>query len=143
LILNNSPFHYEFQEETQPQDFKTLFDGINATTKQNVDPMQNCGLYLRDDQGALLGGVNMTLIHGGLYIEQLWVAPQLQGQGYGRELLTRAEQLGRERGCTFVYLQTMDWEAPQFYQKQGYQVEFVRSGYQQDSKMILLRKDFT
>jgi ribosomal protein S18 acetylase RimI-like enzyme len=131
LILNNSPFHYEFQEETQPQDFKTLFDGINATTKQNVD------------QGALLGGVNMTLIHGGLYIEQLWVAPQLQGQGYGRELLTRAEQLGRERGCTFVYLQTMDWEAPQFYQKQGYQVEFVRSGYQQDSKMILLRKDFT
>ena len=39
-----------------------------------------------------------------------------------------------------VFLTTMDWEALPFYQKLGYQIEYVREGYEKDSKMFVLRK---
>lgn len=34
----------------------------------------------------------------------------------------------------------MDWEALPFYQKLGYSVEFIREGYDSDSKFYFLRK---
>jgi ribosomal protein S18 acetylase RimI-like enzyme len=41
----------------------------------------------------------------------------------------------------FVTLTTMDWEALPFYRKLGYEVEFVREGYEKNSKMYALRKN--
>ena len=70
----------------------------------------------------------------------LWVSPELRHKGLGSKLIHECEKLGHERSCTFVSLTTMDWEALPFYQKLGYQIEFVRDGYEKNSKMYLLRK---
>jgi len=51
-----------------------------------------------------------------------------------------AEKIGVEQGALFVTLNTMDWEALPFYQKLGYSIEFIREGYEKDSKMFMLRK---
>ena len=34
----------------------------------------------------------------------------------------------------------MDWEALDFYKNLGYDVEFVREGFEKESKMYLLQK---
>lgn len=47
----------------------------------------------------------------------------------------------REHGASFVTLNTMDWEALPFYQKLGYSTEFIREGYETNSKMFMLRKN--
>jgi hypothetical protein len=36
---------------------------------------------------------------------------------------------------------TMDWEALPFYKKLGYQIEYVREGYENASRQFLLRKN--
>jgi GNAT superfamily N-acetyltransferase len=68
--------------------------------------------------GGLLGG-----IWGGvLYVRILWVAQALRGRGHGRRLLEAAERRAVERGCHRVYLDTFSFQAPGFYEKQGYEI---------------------
>jgi hypothetical protein len=35
----------------------------------------------------------------------------------------------------------MGWEALPFYQKLGYSIEFVREGFEKESKMYMLRRE--
>ena len=55
--------------------------------------------------------------------------------------MQEAETLGKKEGCNFATVNTMDWEALHFYEKLGYMIEFVREGYQKNSKMYFLRKE--
>jgi ribosomal protein S18 acetylase RimI-like enzyme len=132
---------WEIQTNPNHEDIKTLVDGINQETKPNVDPLLPYAIFIRDSNNQIQGGVNCYTLHGGLYIDLLWVAPAYRHQGLGSQLIARAEQMGRQRGCTFAYLQTMDWEAPDLYKKLGYIVEHTRQGYQENTCMILLRKN--
>jgi ribosomal protein S18 acetylase RimI-like enzyme len=58
-----------------------------------------------------------------------------------KKLIHAAEELALERKSTFMTVSTMNWEALPFYQKFGYEIEFVREGFEKDSKMFSLRKN--
>lgn len=68
----------------------------------------------------IVGGVKGYSQWGWLFISHLWVAEDRRGTGLGRELLTRAEDLGRQRGCRNAWLDTFDFQAPGFYRRNGY-----------------------
>jgi GNAT superfamily N-acetyltransferase len=55
----------------------------------------------------------------GLYLEDLFVRPDVRGKGYGRALLVRLAQIARERGCGRMEWAVLDWNEPaiQFYRK--------------------------
>ena len=57
----------------------------------------------------------------GLYLEDLFVRPELRGKGYGRALLVRLAQIAAERGCGRMEWAVLDWNDPaiQFYKKLG------------------------
>lgn len=63
------------------------------------------------------------------WLNLLAVAPELQRQGYGRQIVEAAEALLRERGCPKVNLQVRatNQEVIAFYERLGYQVEQVVS----------------
>ncbi len=60
-----------------------------------------------------------------LFISMLWVAEGFRGQGYGTALLLQAEKIAKENGCVGIYVDTMSFQAPDFYKKHGY-AEFGR-----------------
>jgi GNAT superfamily N-acetyltransferase len=57
----------------------------------------------------------------GLYLEDLFVRPEVRGKGYGRALLVRLAQIAREQGCGRMEWAVLDWNEPaiQFYRKLG------------------------
>jgi GNAT superfamily N-acetyltransferase len=57
----------------------------------------------------------------GLYLEDLFVKPEVRGKGYGRALLTRLAGIALERGCGRMEWAVLDWNEPaiQFYKKLG------------------------
>lgn len=121
---------------------QALSDGLarEAVQQRNVDPIQPFGLFLQDAE-TVYAGITGFSLYGCLHIDMLWVAESHRNQGFGSQLIEQAKELGRKRGCTFTTVSTMDWEARAFYEKRGFETEFVRQGYQNQSQMIFLRKD--
>jgi len=55
-----------------------------------------------------------------LHIDKLWVDESHRRSGYGRSLVTTAENRARSRGCSMAYLSTFEFQAPSFYAALGY-----------------------
>ena len=90
-------------------------------------PWQPLTIFLRDEAQIVAGLAGETYC-GWLFVKYLWVSDGLRGRGVGRELMTRAEVLARERGCHSAHLDTFSFQAIGFYEKLGYQ-EFARLDY--------------
>ena len=55
-------------------------------------------------------------------IDILWVDKQYRGQGLGSILLGDVEREAMEKGCHLVHLDTFDFQAKEFYEKNGYSI---------------------
>lgn len=138
------PYPISFESTPTQQDLQVLCEGISAHAKKmkkGLKPIDFFAFFIRDAQGQILGGCNGDNLYGCLYVGQLWVAESLRGQGYGTKLMHAAEQYAKEHGCTFMAVNTMDWEALGFYQKLGFEIEFERHGFAKNSIFYFLRKN--
>lgn len=124
-------------------DIELLTHGLSeqATAKRKMPSMQCYAFFLRNDE-TIYGGINGVSVYGNLAIDQLWLNETVRGQGYGQQLVAMAEQWGRNVGCRFATLETMEWEARPFYEKLGFYVEYTRNGYFDDTVCYCMRKDF-
>ena len=76
-------------------------------------------------QGAdqeIVGGVIAATHWDWLNIDLMWIKAEFRGQGYGHKLLIQVEDKARELGARKAYLDTFTFQAPEFYQRHGYQV---------------------
>lgn len=48
----------------------------------------------------------------GLYLEDLFVKPEMRGRGYGRKLLVHLAKIARDRGCGRMEWAVLDWNEP-------------------------------
>lgn len=78
--------------------------------------------FVLDGGGVLLGGLTGRThgLRAWLEISTLWVNEDHRGRGIGRELMERAEEGARQRGCLYARLATSTFQAPGFYEKLGY-----------------------
>ncbi|MER7406579.1 GNAT family N-acetyltransferase [Streptomyces sp. NPDC000070] len=85
---------------------------------------------VNDRDGALAGGLVGYTWATWLHVTYLWVDERHRGRGMGARLLSEAEHIAsRERGCHAARLETWDFQAPRFYEKQGYEVVCVVPDY--------------
>ena len=80
------------------------------------------GVVLRDSEGNAVGGITCNLVWDWLMINVLWLPEDMRGQEFGHQLLERAEELARAKGCSFAMLNTFEFEARGFYESHGYTV---------------------
>lgn len=57
----------------------------------------------------------------GIYLEDLFVRPELRGEGYGKALLSELARIAVERGCGRLEWSVLDWNTPSiaFYRALG------------------------
>lgn len=85
-------------------------------------PVKNISFMLKCEDGEILGGITGTIFWYHLHIDFLWVDESLRGEGYGEKLLDYIEKTARENNCRLIQLDTFSFQAPDFYQKYGYQI---------------------
>jgi GNAT superfamily N-acetyltransferase len=77
-------------------------------------------LLLRDAAGAVEGGLTGRTRYRWLFVENFFIPAHRRGGGLGARMLAAAEAEARARGCIGAYLDTNSFQAPGFYEKQGY-----------------------
>ena len=98
-------------------------------------------IFLRDDGGAIRGGVHGGVWGGWLHVVALWVDPDLRGRNLGRGLIEAAEAEARAVGARHAFLETHSFQAPGLYRKLGYAPFGEIEDYPPGASQLFMRKD--
>lgn len=93
-----------------------------------------------DDEGNIIAGLLGGTYWGWLYIDRLWVKRDYQKSGIGSSLLIEAEKEALVRGCEYAHLDTMSFQALDFYKKHKYKVKTTINNIPKGHKKYLLIK---
>jgi len=99
------------------------------------------GVFARNDAGELIGGLLGETYWLWLHINILWVHENHRRNGIGKQLMARAEAEAIQRGCRHAYLDTLEFQAPDFYSKLGYSVWGVLDDFPPGHRRIFFKKD--
>ena len=79
-------------------------------------------IFVRDDTGTIRGGLLGETFWQWLHISTVWINESDRGQGLGTRLLVLAEEEGIKRGCISAFLDSLSFQAPDFYLQRGYEI---------------------
>jgi GNAT superfamily N-acetyltransferase len=114
----------EHSENPTEEDVSALIRSLVAfnSTQAPAEEWKSIVVFLRDQNRTIVGGLNGMTHWGWLFVKHLWVHENHRRHGYASRLLKVAESVATERGCTNAYLDTFDFQALPFYQKNGYRI---------------------
>jgi GNAT superfamily N-acetyltransferase len=96
-------------------------------------------VFARNERGELIAGLLGETFWSWLHINILWVHEQHRHKGLGNQLMTRAEAEAIRRGCRHADVDTLDFQAPDFYRRLGYVVWGVLDDLPPEHQRIFFR----
>jgi len=92
------------------------------------------------ESGEVLGGLWGRTARRYLSIELVYVPDAWRGAGLGHRLVEMAEDEARRRGCVGVWLDSYSFQAPEFYERLGYEEFGVLDDYPPGHRRHFFRK---
>ena len=89
----------------------------------------------------MAGVIVVELFWGALHIKYIYVEDQYRTQKLGSQLMKKAFIYTEEYQCPFASVETMSFQALEFYETCGFKLEFTRTGYAHNTSFHYLRKD--
>lgn len=123
--INNELYQYNLKHF--PEDLKGRYKEIT--------------LFIRDENNTVRGGIIGEVCWNWLEIQILMVDENLRKSGLGTKLLLEAEQIARDSQCDFIKLDTLSFQALEFYQKHGYEVYGCLDNVGREHKHYYMKKD--
>lgn len=124
---------YEFKEKLLTEELKKkIHDGFNAHCLQTVgvsgfeNDIKVFEIWL---DGDFVGTVSCNMGFGAMRVRYLLVEEKYRGKGFGKILMEKVLDYGKKKGCVTAHVDTMNFQAPDFYRKLGFQLDFVRTGF--------------
>ncbi|CAJ0785124.1 GNAT family N-acetyltransferase [Ralstonia holmesii] len=109
--------------EADDESIQIIGNGLNHFNDQHVGygDRQPLAVLVRDPQsGDVVGGASGRTSLGLLFLDLFHLPETLRGMGIGTEVLRRFEDEGRRRGCRSAVVYTISFQAPQFYERNGW-----------------------
>ena len=141
--MNGEALSFAVTDDPSPENVAFVEDSLVAYNVAEARPYdrRHLHVFLRDADGRTIGGLTGLTNWQWLYIDCLWLPEDKRGEGLGGRLLEAAENEARKRGCRHVRLFSYSFQAPDFYQKRGYEIFGVLEGYPPGERQVWLRKD--
>lgn len=119
--MNHVRIKMESNPTLEDMDFleERLYDYNVEQTE--LDDGKTYAFFVRDDHEEIRAGVAGWMWGSSCYIRSLWVHKELRGQRVGTQLLQSVEREARARGCQQIVLESFSFQAPDFYQKLGFE----------------------
>ena len=132
----------ELEPSPAPEALQTIYDGLQRHNEGFAPGGGDSifAVFLRGEDGRILGGIIAKAGRGWLKIGAAWVDASVRGQGFGRQLMETAETEGIQLNCYSAYLDTFSFQAPEFYQKCGYAIFGTLEGFPDHHKRYFMRK---
>ncbi len=120
----NQEYQIVYEDKPEESAWGIIGRGVGTYNKEQAgeDSHTRLCFVLQGPDQEVVGGIIGATYWDWFYLDLLWVKEDLRRQGYGQQLLSKAEDIARERGAKNVFLDTFSFQAPEFYQKYGYQV---------------------
>ncbi|WP_348687914.1 GNAT family N-acetyltransferase [Aeromonas bestiarum] len=120
--------HIEYTENLSEAADAKMTEGHENYERENGIEInfKNFSFTLSDEKGEVFGVLSAYTAYSEIYVEDLWVDESLRQKGYGRKLLQTLEHYFDGKGYNNINLVTNEFQAPLFYKKCGYDIEFVR-----------------
>lgn len=119
--MENYQFGVPTGEEEERIDDELVAYNLQKVPCRQREPFVKFCRCARNEKGELIGGVlACSILWNILSIESLWVAPKYRGKGIASQLLSEVEKEAGAAGCYLAQLDTFDFQAKDFYEKQGY-----------------------
>lgn len=118
---------YYFNLGQFPEDLRGRYEEVN--------------IFLKDENDNVLGGILGEICWNWLEIHVLIMDDSLRTKGYGTKLLMEAEEIAKEQKCDFIKLDTLSFQALDFYKKHGYEVYGTLPNVGRDFNHYYLKKD--
>lgn len=136
------PMPIELDPSPSPQSLQVIRDGLRQHNDKHVlaNGDSSFAVFLRDENGRILGGLIAKAGRGWLKIGTLWIDEAMRGQGFGRRLMETAETEGVRHGCHSAYLDTFSFQSPDFYQNLGYEILGTLEAFPDEHKRFFMRK---
>ena len=130
----------ENKESHKAQEIGDLIRAYNRSKREEAES-EPLNLYVEDEKGNLLAGLVAETFGNCLEIEYLFVKEELRGQGIGSKLLQQAESEAKKRNCRFSFVNTYQFQAPDFYLSHGYKEVFALQDYPYTGQRYYYQKD--
>lgn len=99
---------YKFNLKHFPKDLGGRYEEIN--------------LFLKDENGNVRGGILSAVCWNWLEIYTFFLDEDIRNAGYGTKLLIELEKIALDKKCDFIKVDTLSFQALEFYKKNGYEV---------------------
>jgi len=120
--------------------------GLAAQAEPHTGPQRTETLNLvvrAPGEAAPCGGLHARISFGWMFIALFHLPEPLRGQGLGRVLMARAEEVARSRGCAGIWLDTFSFQARPFYESLGYRLFATLEGFPPGHSRHYLMKRLT
>jgi ribosomal protein S18 acetylase RimI-like enzyme len=148
LFLNTNASGVDMKIIISSEDkvYSTLVDNITtegAAITQLPKVSAYC-LQALNNSGKMIGGLAGYEFYGSFIVDVLWIDPEHRKQGIGSLLLKKLEEFGKEKKLKFLSVTSMGWwNALPFYEKNGFEIEFIREGFENNYRQYQLIKNLT
>ena len=133
----------EVRQQSLTEDLKKqIYEGFSrhAIAMTGHDEKFDPVAFIANDKECFAGAIVAELFWGALHIKYIYVEDEYRGKGIGSQLMEYALKYGRDKKCPFAFVETMSFQALDFYRKVGFELEFTRSGYKHGTSFHYLRR---
>lgn len=133
-------------EKSSEEDKKLVLGGLLKYNDEAVPDAPGCSGDISrkvvDEHGKIVAGLIGMLYWGCAYVEILWVDKEHRKDGIGSLLLKEIEQEVKEKGGHMIHLDTFDFQAKDFYLKNGFEIFGILDDCPEGHKRYYLKKTF-